>query len=87
MQRAISTVQCTSAHTCYQCFASAPAPTRTPAGAEFCDAFDFGGSPDPNSPNILEVAIQNPELSVIVSLIELTDLDAVFGCPGKLVTP
>ena len=62
------------------------APTRSPIGAEFCDAFDFGGSPDPSSPNILEAASENPELSVIVSLIELTDLDAVFGCPGTLVT-
>ena len=66
--------------------ASVTAPTRAPIGAEFCDAFDFGGSPDPNSPNILEVASENPELSVIVSLIELTDLDPVFDCPGTFVT-
>lgn len=49
----------------------------------FCIEFDFGGNVIPNEPNILEVAREDPELSVIVSLFEATDLDAIFECSGK----
>jgi len=51
----------------------------------FCSQFDFGGGsvPDTNEPNILEVARQDPQLSVFVSLFELANLDPILACPGK----
>lgn len=50
----------------------------------FCAQFDFGGGTilDSANSNILEVARENPELSVIVSLFEAADLDPIFECPG-----
>jgi len=64
-------------------FVAAPSPTGAPTVNQFCIEFDFGGTVDPNEPNILEVARGDPELGIIVSLFEATDLDAIFDCPGK----
>jgi len=60
----------------------APAPTVSPTIDLFCAEFDFGGERDPNSPNILDVARENPDLSVIVSLFDSTGLNEVIACPG-----
>jgi uncharacterized surface protein with fasciclin (FAS1) repeats len=56
-------------------------------GTRFCDRYTFsrrklqsGGA---NCiPNVLDVARTNPDLSIFVDLVELTNLDRVFDCPG-----
>lgn len=63
-------------------FSEAPPPTVAPTIDPFCAEFDFGGDRDPTNPNILDVARENPDLSVIVSLFDYTGLNEVFDCPG-----
>ena len=59
-------------------------PTLSPVTIDqFCEQFDFGGSIDPNEPNILERADDNPELSLITSLFQVAGLAEIFRCPGK----
>jgi uncharacterized surface protein with fasciclin (FAS1) repeats len=54
---------------------------------QFCDQYTFSrrklqsGGAD-CSPNILDVASSNSDLSIFVLLVELTNLDRVFDCPG-----
>ena len=71
-----------------------PAPTMTPTVAptplDICDDFTFpivrvrklqNGGQDCDG-NILEVAMQNDDLSVVTTLIELAELTEIFSCAG-----
>lgn len=63
--------------------APAPVPTMTPTS--FCNMFDYE---DPESgeegctPNVLEQARTDPELSLAVILFERAELTEIFTCPG-----
>jgi len=61
---------------------SAPVPSSAPTVDVFCLDYDFGGTIDPNEPTIIELARENPDLSLIVALLEATGLDEIFRCPG-----
>jgi len=53
-----------------------------PEGPDICDAFTFEGSGENSTMTFIEVARQDPDFSIVVDLIELTDLEEVFDCPG-----
>lgn len=59
-----------------------PSPTLAPTIDQFCAQFDFGGIIDPNESSILEVAREDLQLSLMVSLFEVSGLDEIFRCPG-----
>lgn len=56
-------------------------PTIAPS---ICDAYDFGGETDGAgcSPNILDTARENSELSLAVILFERAGLTGIFDCAG-----
>jgi uncharacterized surface protein with fasciclin (FAS1) repeats len=56
-------------------------PTITPS---ICDLYDFGGETDGAgcSPNILDTARENSELSLAVILFERAGLTGIFDCAG-----
>jgi hypothetical protein len=48
-----------------------------------CEAFDFGGQNPACSPNVLEQAKTNGDLSLAVSFFEVTGLMDMFDCAGE----
>jgi uncharacterized surface protein with fasciclin (FAS1) repeats len=54
------------------------------APASICDAFDFDGPTDGAgcTPNILDTAREDPDLSLAVILFERAGLTELFDCPG-----
>jgi uncharacterized surface protein with fasciclin (FAS1) repeats len=56
----------------------------TTAPASICDAFDFDGPTDGAgcTPNILDTAREDPDLSLAVILFERAGLMELFDCPG-----
>lgn len=60
------------------------APTNTPSAAPTfdCSDFDFGGSGANCSPNMLELASENPDLAIVVQLFDASGLAPLFSCAG-----
>jgi uncharacterized surface protein with fasciclin (FAS1) repeats len=48
-----------------------------------CDPYVFNDGTGTGSLNILETARQNPDLTIIVTLIQLANLADIFDCPGQ----
>ena len=63
-----------------------PAPLPTIAPTSFCTVYDFG-NPEKGeqgcTPNVLEEARSNPDLSLAVILFERAELADIFTCPGS----
>lgn len=58
-------------------------------GAKFCQHFTFTehrrlqNEGEDCSPNVLDVARKNPDLSIFVDLVERAGLEEIFNCPGE----
>lgn len=57
-------------------------PTASPTND--CSDYDFGGSSGSCKPNLLDAMKQDPTLSLVVSLFELSGLEHIFDCPGPI---
>lgn len=58
-----------------------------PQNSEFCDDFKFADhrklqAMSPRCTDLLDIARNNPDLSIALSLIEAADIDPIFGCEG-----
>lgn len=55
-------------------------------GPDFCDFFtfpgDLPGGEENCDPNILEVASEDQDLSLVVAMIKAAELEEVFDCAG-----
>ena len=68
-------------------FSDVPVPPTSSPTSGFCNDFTFDDrrrlQAGECSPNILDSATENLDLSLIVSLFQVAGLDEIFDCPGE----